>query len=699
MPSPLPERRGVVLWGALAAGFLVAQQVTGKATRDAFFLSHHPATALPAVMMAAAVVAVAAALAISRLLAFRSPRQVVPALIGLNAALLLGLFLLALSAPRLAAVLVYLQAAGSTGTLLSGYWSVVGERFDPWTAKHVVSRLALGASLGGVTGGLLAFSVAGAVPVATMLPLTAALNVAALVALVRFGGDAPAVPAGRVRTELSTLEAFRSVPYLRLLAVLVALGAGAEALVDYVLKSRASAALTAGPQLMVFFAAFHTGMGLLALLGQTLFARPALQGLGLAGTVALRPMAVVVAAAVGVADRSLWSAVLGRGSHDVLSNSLFRSGYELLYTPLPEAQKRSTKQIVDVVFDKLGALAGGAAIALALRLFETPERAILVGAGALSLLAAGLTRPLHRGYIVSLEESLRAGKVRLDPEDVVDSTTLFTLAQMHLAAGPVPRTPPTAADPLLRRIAELRSGDATRIRAALGDGEALEVELVPHLVPLLGRNDVYLDALRALRKLGTRVTGQLLDVVLDGETDPVIRRRLPRVLKATTDPRAVEGLVRGLRDPLFSVRAACGAALASLAARAPEGRPSAELVFAAVRGELGGNPGVASAAAAEPPDKDTVLDHVFRLLSLVLDREPLRIAAWAIRGDDPGLRGTALEYMENVLPTEVRGAFLRFVEAPRSDGARSRSELLTDLMRSGKAETGRSRRRALKSRG
>ena len=45
--------RGVVLLGATAAGLLVAQQVAGKATRDALFLSHYPASALPAVMAAA----------------------------------------------------------------------------------------------------------------------------------------------------------------------------------------------------------------------------------------------------------------------------------------------------------------------------------------------------------------------------------------------------------------------------------------------------------------------------------------------------------------------------------------------------------------------------------------------------------------------------------------------------------------------
>src|SRR6185436_4526880 len=137
------------------------------------------------------------------------------------------------------------------------------------------------------------------------------------------------------------------------------------------------------PEMLAFFAAYHTGMGLLALGCQTLLAQPVLQTLGLAGTVALRPLLVTVAAGTSLLDGRLWSAVLGRGSHDVLSNSLFRSGYELLYTPLPEREKRATKQVVDVVCDKLGALAGGAATLLAVRLAVSAERPLLFLAGGL----------------------------------------------------------------------------------------------------------------------------------------------------------------------------------------------------------------------------------------------------------------------------------------------------------------------------
>jgi len=79
----------------------------------------------------------------------------------------------------------------------------------------------------------------------------------------------------------------------------------------------------------------------------------------------------------------------------------------------------------------------------------------------------------------------------------------------------------------MARIAALRSNDRPRIRRALRDGHALEAALVPHLVPLLRRDDVYPDVLRALRRMAPSCVGQILDTLLDAGADPVVRQRLP----------------------------------------------------------------------------------------------------------------------------------------------------------------------------
>jgi hypothetical protein len=107
---------------------------------------------------------------------------------------------------------------------------------------------------------------------------------------------------------------------------------------------------------------------------------------------------------------------------------------------------------------------------------------------------------------------------------------------------------------------------------------------------------------------------------------------------------------------------------------------AAETVFDAVRRDLMTDPGVwpardviddrvaASAASGRQRDDARVhsgsaLAHVLTVLGLVLPSEPLRIALHAVLTDDPTLRETALEYLESILPTDVRAQLWPVLEA------------------------------------
>jgi hypothetical protein len=79
------------------------------------------------------------------------------------------------------------------------------------------------------------------------------------------------------------------------------------------------------------------------------------------------------------------------------------------------------------------------------------------------------------------------------------------------------------------------------------------------------------------------------------------------------------------------------------------------------------------------------LAHVFTLLSLVLPFEPLQIAYRGLHTTDDKLRGTALEYLESVLPKAIREGLWPYIEERRKAvdrRSRAREEILADLMRS-----------------
>jgi hypothetical protein len=132
----------------LAASALIAQQVVGKATRDALFLSAFHVSSLPIMMIGSAVASSLAVLGFSAAMGRRSPARIVPLALGAGTVLLLGEWGLSLVQPRLAAIAVYLHMAAFGATVVSGFWSLVNERFDPYLARRVMGRIGVGASLG-----------------------------------------------------------------------------------------------------------------------------------------------------------------------------------------------------------------------------------------------------------------------------------------------------------------------------------------------------------------------------------------------------------------------------------------------------------------------------------------------------------------------------------------------------------------------
>jgi len=206
----------------------------------------------------------------------------------------------------------------------------------------------------------------------------------------------------------------------------------------------------------------------------------------------------------------------------------------------------------------------------------------------------------------------------------------------------------------------------------------LDRHLVSHVITLLGRDDIHRDAARALRKVARTETGQLVDVLLDPGADPTVRRRLPHVLEACGSQMAVDGLFRALEDPVFEVRFRAAGGLVRIREAHPELVTPREAVFEVAVGEIRRGTGEGDAR---------VLDLVFRILSLALEPEPLRLAHQAFRTDDTHLRGTALEYLETVLQESVLQELRPLVGASRRQPAPSRSEaeLKSELLASSAA--------------
>ena len=119
---------------------MIGQHVAAKATADTLFLSLFDVTNLPKVVIAAALLSIFSVIGASKVLARYGPSLLIPCAFGASAVLFVVEWMLYPSATKAIAVVIYLHVASFSAILISGFWSVVNERFDPHTAKFVIAR-------------------------------------------------------------------------------------------------------------------------------------------------------------------------------------------------------------------------------------------------------------------------------------------------------------------------------------------------------------------------------------------------------------------------------------------------------------------------------------------------------------------------------------------------------------------------------
>jgi hypothetical protein len=722
-------RLGSPLVAAMFGSALIGgQYVAGKAARDALFLANFETSSLPAMIIVTAIFSIALVVASTRALRHVTPASWVPVAFAGLAVLILAEWALVASAPGLAARTLYMLVSGVGPVLASGFWLIAGEHFDPNTAKKVFGQIAGAGTLGGILGGLGAARVAAIGDVGAMLPLLAGLTLASAWSVRRLAkssvkprrADGPtAAPTAR-----SGFRVLTDTRYLRYVAALVLLGTIAATFVDQAFKTHVRAEFGKGPALGSFFSLYYAAVSLVTFGVQTGASRYVLEKLGLSVATGTPALTFLVGGAATLLMPGFRSLVLTRAGEAVFRASLFRAGYELFYTPIAVHDRRAVKSIIDVGVDRTGDIIGATVTQRLLWIPQPGQTMVLLslamGCAGVALLIA---RRLTRGYTEALERSLLSRAVELDLSDVDDLTTRTTIlrAMQKSRTGALASVPshrgmspplgrraatPAIADSDIEQISTLQSRDPDRVLRVLRSDMRLSAAVVPHVIPLLAWDEVSAACIRALRSVAEERVGELTDALVDPNQPFAVRRRLARVFSQCVSQRAVDGLLLGLEDLRFEVRYRCGRSLLSIIEKNPAVKVDKTRVFAFVNSEI--------AVSKEVWEKRRLLDgleedddrafleelvrdrasqslaHVFTLLALVLPAHPLRIAFRGLHTDDQGLRGTALEYLDGVLPHEIRDRLWPLVEDRQRPHKvrRSHDETLADLLRSNESIRG-----------
>lgn len=713
------SRSTLIAMGCAAA--VTAQFIGGKATRDALFLTSLGAAALPMMLIATSIVSILLVGASVRWSGRVRPAVFVPVSFLLSALLYVVEFALRSKAPSLTAAAVYLHVSGIGPLLASGFWLIASELFDPRSAKEGFGRIGGAGTLGGLGGALVAERVAAVFGVPTMLLVLAALQVVTAWAIRRLAvsSDVSSMPLpdassiARVAPTRSGLVAVAEQPHLRNLAGLVLLGTTSAALLEYLFKLKAVEAFGPGDHLLRFFAGYYAATSVVTFLLQAFSTTSALQRFGLGLTTSTPSIAVLAGSVAGLIVPGFGAMVVARAAETVFRSSWFKTGYELFYTPVSAGEKRGTKPLIDVAVDRLGDAVGGGIVRLVVVFLPAaPYATILAIAMLVSLSAVVVASRLNRWYVRTLEASLveRGGGIDLTyTHDYSMYPVLLAMKGVRAAAQTARHEARTSIttqslDPQVDDILALRSRDRDRVLAVLSRDSNLDAALVPHVIPLLAWDASADYALVALRKIAEERVGELTDALLDPNQDDTVRRRLARVFSVAVSQRAADGLLLALDDARFDVRFQAARSLVSIVDSNPRVRINAEQVYERVLAELAvGRPvwesrRLLDGFVSESPLDEFVRDragqslaHVFTLLSLVLPRQPLQIAFRSLNAGDTRLRGTALEYLENVLPPRIKeGLWAFLVPASPAPGAHQHARTIATLLQSSPSVTVRS---------
>lgn len=620
---------------ALCALTIITHKVAANATRDGLFFSSHESSSLPKMMLISSALALATVALTSKVLARWGPYLVIPVAFLVNAALYLIEWTFLDVSPAWVSAALYAQVASIGAVLISGFWSAVNERFDPVMAKKAIGRIGSGATIGGVLGGLLAERVSSWLGAKTMLLFLAGLCVVAgamVFALrpsqvrgVSLGAEGHTGKTKISESQSSGWSVLRNNSYLRDLGILVLLAAVWAALLDYAFKTEAARVYTSRESLTQFFGIFYTGAGVVTLLAQTLLTRRALERFGLAGTVSTVPLMVAIFGALSLAGRFVMI-VITRAVESALANSLYRAGYELFFIPLAASDKRATKTILDVAFNRLGDAVGAGLILLITWLFAAgtgfdwmrgiaDTRAAVGVAIVIGICALLLSIRLHNGYVRTLQTNLRSGVVSLRLGDLdLDATTKRTLSDTTalldrdqllneiklwregrvtlapaLVAAPSQTSAQPPAQPPAQTIEAETSGLRQSVSFTLNDipdptyfakicallqksDEAFAVlnerpltrRMAPFVIPLLAEAKFAQAAIEALKSSAENNAGLLLDALFDPQEEMIVRRRIPRILKDVSRSSTALGLLEAQGDHSFEIRYYSAVALNAL---------------------------------------------------------------------------------------------------------------------------------------
>jgi AAA family ATP:ADP antiporter len=180
-------------------------------------------------------------------------------------------------------------------------------------------------------------------------------------------------------------------------------------------------------------------------------------------------------------------------------------------------------------------------------------------------------------------------------------------------------------------------------------------------------------AVAALARFGDRIVGTLRDYLTDAEMNVEIRREIPKVLQEIATPAAQAVLIESVLDRDVVLRYHTIAALNKLSQAHPERSSGGKLIESVLAAEIMGHYrsyqvlGTLGTALDDPANPiehglresmEKESERIFRLLKILYPQYDMHSAYVGLQSADPVVHDNAVEFMDSVLPPEVRSLII-----------------------------------------
>lgn len=224
----------------------------------------------------------------------------------------------------------------------------------------------------------------------------------------------------------------------------------------------------------------------------------------------------------------------------------------------------------------------------------------------------------------------------------------------------------------------LLHGDVEQIRHVMhAVGKLRKRKLAGRVIDRLGDPALSSDAADALTRFGDRIVGTLRDALVDSDTHAEVRREIPVVLQQIGSQASFAVLAESLLDPDVEVRRAIIGSLNKLQELHPTWPIDKRMLETVLGAELIGHlrsyqvlgtlgSALEDATPVLSPLRTSMeqeLERVFRLLKLLYPHQDLHSAYVGVQSTNPVVHDNALEFLENILPPQLRGLLVPLLDS------------------------------------